>query len=73
MKPEAQFSWFKILSFFGAGIAFFLGFVCLSFGIGEIAVGDTLPGVFSCYGGVVSLGLSVIIFLHYEKKRLADK
>ena len=67
---ESDFSWIKILSFFGAAILAFTGFVTLSTGISIIIHGgEMLNGFFTCLGAVATFALAVIVYLHYEHRK----
>ena len=70
MENVSKFSWFKILSFFGAGILAFACFVVIAGGISLIASpdGDAFNGVFVIIAGVVLGVLAVLIYRNYQKK-----
>ena len=60
--------WFKVASFFGAGILVFLGFVIIASGIILITKAETFNGVLTIVGGLICIALAVIVYKNYEKK-----
>lgn len=68
MENVSKFSWFKILSFFGAGVLAFACFIVIAGGINLIVGGDTFHGVFVIIAGVVLGALAVLIYRNYQKK-----
>ena len=67
MANEAQFSWRKLLSFFGVGILAFLGILGLSKGIGLIVASHIVGGIFAIIGGVGAFVCAVLLYKNYEK------
>lgn len=67
MAAESDFTWRKILSFFGAGILLFVGFVTIATGIGLIKGGLAFNGAVTCVGGCCALALCVLLYLNYER------
>lgn len=67
MAAEAEFTWRKILSFFGAGILLFVGFVTVATGIGLIKGGLAFNGAVTCLGGGCAFALCVVIYKSYER------
>lgn len=61
---ECDFSWFKVLSFFGATALAVLCFILLGFGIGNI----TVHGVACVIAGVLSGIAAVLVYRNYQKK-----
>ena len=70
MQPH-EFSWTKLLCFFGAAFAVFIGFATVSSGIGLILAERVTNGVFTILGGIFSLGFAVFTYLYYI--RVSDK
>ena len=68
MKAVSDFSWFEILSFFGAGLAVFFAFV--NFGSGGILIsgGNGFNGVCTLISAVGWLGVAYGIYKNYQKK-----
>ena len=68
MKAESDFSWIKILSFFGVGLAVFFAFV--NFGSGGILIsgGNGFNGVCTIISAVGWLGVAFGLYKFYEKK-----
>ena len=65
---ECDFSWFKILSFFGAAILVLLCFVMFGFGISNIIGGETVYGAACILAGVLSAGVAAWVYKNYQKK-----
>lgn len=65
---ECDFSWFKILSFFGAAILVLLCFVMFGFGISNIIGGETVYGAACILAGVLSAGVAALVYRNYQKK-----
>lgn len=68
MENVSKFSWFKILSFFGAGVLAFACFIVIAGGINLIVAGDAFHGAFVIVAGVVLGALAVLIYRNYQKK-----
>lgn len=67
MEAEANFTWRKILSFFGAAFVAFIGIVTTSSGIGLIKGGADFNGAVTCLGGGCAFALCVVIYKSYER------
>lgn len=67
MAAEADFTWRKILSFFGVGFLALLGIVTISSGIYLAVAGKAFNGIMSCLGGGCALALCVLIYKDYER------
>lgn len=67
---ESDFSWFKLLSFFGVGLLALLCFVTIAGGITLIAGGNAFNGVFVIIAGIICGGLAVWVYRNYQKKTL---
>lgn len=65
---ECNFSWFKILSFFGVAILVVLCFIMLGFGISNIVDGETAYGVACICTGLLSAGVAAWVYNNYQKK-----
>lgn len=65
---KCNFSWFKIGSFFGAGLLVILCFMLLGFGITNMVDGETVYGIACILGGVLSGAASVMVYKNYQKK-----
>ena len=65
---ECDFSWFKILSFFGVAILVVLCFIMFGFGISNIIGGETTYGVACILAGVLSAGVAAWVYRNYQKK-----
>lgn len=69
---ESDFSWFKILSFFGVALLTFLCFVVIAGGIYLIIGGKAFHGVAVIVSGVLCGGLAVWVYRNYQKKTRAE-
>ena len=69
----SDFSWFKILSFFGAAIALFLAFVNGGSAGTLIKSGYGFNGVGCIISAVGWVAVAVLIYLNYQKKDLEKK
>lgn len=67
---EADFSWRKILSFFGVGILAFTAIVTLAGGIILITAKEPFNGVFTIISGLIDCGLVVYLYKDYQNKSL---
>ena len=67
MAAEADFTWRKILSFFGVAFLAFIGIVSISSGISIAVAGKAFNGVVTCLGGGCAFALCVIIYKSYER------
>ena len=65
---ESDFSWRKILSFFGAGILVFIAFVTVAAGIKLIILHHSFYGVITIISGLVAAADVVLIYRNYEKR-----
>lgn len=72
MQPH-EFSWFKILSFFGAGLALFFGFINGGSGGILISKGYGFNGVVTILSAIGWLVMAVLIYKNYQKKTEAKK
>lgn len=70
---ESDFSWFKIASFFGAGVLLLIAIVAVASGIYLICENRGFNGVMTIVAGAVCAVLSVLVYKNYEKKSNADK
>lgn len=61
-----EFSWTKILCFFGAAICAMLAFACIGTGIGLIVEHFVFKGVVTILGGVASLAWAVALYKYYN-------
>ena len=64
----SDFSWFKILSFFGAAIALFFAFVNGGSAGTLIKGGNNFNGVCSILSAVGWLAVAYLIYRNYQKK-----
>ena len=73
MNATANFSWFKILSFFGAGLAVFFAFV--NFGSGGILInsGNGFNGICTIISACAWLFVAFAIYKNYQRKDLESK
>ena len=73
MKAESDFSWLKILSFFGAGLAAFFAFV--NFGSGGILIqsGNGFNGVVTIISAIAWCVVAFLIYKNYQKKTIEVK
>jgi len=67
MAAEADFTWRKILSFFGVGFLAIFGIVTISSGVGLAVAGKVFNGIVSCLGGGCAFALCVILYKNYER------
>ena len=69
----SDFSWFKIISFFGAALAVFFAFV--NGGSAGILIqgGNGFNGVCSILSAIGWLGVAYLIYKNYQKKDLEKK
>lgn len=67
MAYESQFSWRKILSFFGVALLALLGIVGLSQGITLITESKVVGGIFAILGGVAAYVVAYLIYRKYNK------
>ena len=70
---ESDFSWFKIASFFGAGLLMFVAAVAVASGIYLIVGGKAMNGVMTIVAGVVCGACSVLVYKNYQRKSSAGK
>ena len=70
---ESDFSWFKIASFFGAGLLMFIAIVAIASGIYLAFENRGFNGVITIIAGTVCAVLSVLVYKNYEKKSNADR
>lgn len=68
MSSESDFSWFKIISFFGAGLAALLAFA--SFGSCGILfrMGNGFYGFCSVISACAWIGVTIFLYKNYQKK-----
>ena len=71
MQPH-EFSWFKILSFFGAGLAVFFAFVNGGSGGILISKGYGFNGVVTILSAIGWLVVAVLVYKNYTKKSDAE-
>ena len=69
IMAECDFSWFKVLSFFGATALAVLCFVMLGFGISNITSGEAAYGVACILAGALSACVAVWTYRNYQKKK----
>ena len=72
MKATANFSWRKILSFFGAGLAVFFAFVNGGSAGILIQSGNGFNGVCSILSAIGWLGVAYAIYKSYQKWDLVN-
>ena len=68
MKASSDFSWTKLLSFFGAGLAVFFAFV--NGGSAGILIdsGNSFNGVCSIFSAIGWLGVAFGLYKNYQKQ-----
>lgn len=69
----SDFSWFKILSFFGAAIAVFFAFVNGGSAGDLIKAGYGFNGVCSIFSAIAWFVVAVLVYRNYQKKDLESK
>lgn len=69
----SEFSWLKILSFFGAAVALFLAFVNGGSAGILIKSGYGFNGVGCVLSAIGWVAVAVLIYLNYQKKDLEKK
>lgn len=69
----SDFSWFKILSFFGAAIAIFFAFVNGGSAGDLIKAGYGLNGVCSIFSALGWVAVAVLVYRNYQKKDSESK
>jgi hypothetical protein len=67
MPTESQFSWRKILSFFGVGLLAFVTFVTIAAGIKLCADNSAFYGVVTILSGVGSGAWAVYLYRDYNR------
>ena len=67
---ESDFSWFKIASFFGAGLLALVCFVAISSGIFLITNGMSFNGAVTVAAGLLCGVGAALIYRNYQKKNL---
>lgn len=67
MSYEAQFSWRKILSFFGVAILVLAGIIGISQGIRLVVADTILLGILPIIGGVSAIAGAVLLYRSYNK------
>lgn len=67
MASESDFSWRKILSFFGAALLVFIGIATISSGIKLITIHMGFNGVMTILGGLASIAWAVYLYKSYNK------
>ena len=65
---ESDFSWFKLLSFFGVGILVFLCFVVIAGGVTLIKSGNAFNGAACVLAGLFCGAVAVWVYRNYQKK-----
>lgn len=70
---ESDFSWFKILAFFGVGLLVFMCFVVVAGGIMLITNGDAFNGVFVILAGLGCGAGAFFLYKYYQKKSIEGK
>ena len=70
---ESDFSWLKLLSFFGVGILAFLCFAVIASGIMFITMDKTFNGVVVILAGIVCGACTVLLYNYYQKKSYNGK
>ena len=65
---ESDFSWFKLLSFFGVGILALPCFVVIAGGITLITSGNAFNGVACILAGLLCGAFAVWVYRNYQKK-----
>lgn len=69
----SDFSWFKILSFFGVGLLTFACFVVIAGGITLCTKGEPFNGAFTIVAGLLLGAAAVWVYRNYQKKDAASK
>lgn len=69
----SDFSWFKLLSFFGAALAIFLAFVNGGSAGILIKAGEGFNGACSILSAICWVVVAVLLYLNYQKKSLANQ
>jgi uncharacterized membrane-anchored protein len=69
---EAQFSWRKILSFFGAGLLAFVAIVTVAAGIGMCVGREAFYGVITILSGISTGAWVVYLYKDYERWSAAN-
>lgn len=67
---ESDFSWFKLASFFGAGLLALICFVAIASGISLIVSGASFNGIITVVAGALCGAGAVIVYRNYQKKTL---
>lgn len=67
---ESDFSWFKLASFFGAGLLAFICFVAIASGISLIVNGLAFNGAMTIVAGILCGAGAVLVYRNYQKKTL---
>lgn len=67
MAYEAQFSWRKILSFFGVGILTLIGIFGISNGITFLVESKIVGGIFAIFGSICSFVAAILLYKNYNK------
>lgn len=68
---HSDFSWRKLLSFFGVTMLFFIAIVTFSTGANVAYEGQTINGLMTCLGGASTVYLAVLLYNNYQ--RWSDK
>lgn len=73
MKATADFSWAKLLCFYGAGFIALLAFAILAAGILLITKGVVFNGIAAILGAVATFAWAVYLYKYYKKLDAAGK
>ena len=67
---EAEFSWLKMASFFGAAVLLVVCFVAIATGITFFTENNAFKGVVSIIAGLMCGAGSILVYKYYQKKSL---
>ena len=73
MKATSDFSWTKLLCFYGAGFLAVLACVILAAGIMLITKGVVFNGIGTILGAVATFAWAVYLYKYYQKLDAAGK
>ena len=73
MKATSDFSWTKLLCFYGAGFLALLACVILAAGILLITKGVVFNGIGTILGAVATFAWAVYLYKYYQKLDAAGK
>lgn len=73
MKATSDFSWTKLLCFYGAGFLALLACVILAAGILLITKGAVFNGIGTILGAIATFAWAVYLYKYYQKLDAAGK